>query len=94
MQDAEYQAGVIAEEQERLKGIIPVTHDSTANDLKTDVGENEKKWRELKRTTIPALKNTLREKETALQDALASLTVSWNEEGDGGGEPPAAAPER
>ena len=28
-----------------LKGIIPVTHDNTANDLKTDVGTNDKKWR-------------------------------------------------
>jgi hypothetical protein len=89
LQDAEYQANAIAEEQERLKGIIPVTHDNTANDLKTDVGENEKKWRALKRETIPALTNVLREKQAALQQALASLAVSWNADDDGGerGEP-------
>ncbi len=86
VEEAEYETKTIEEEQKRLKGLIPVTHDADANDLKTEVAGNEKRWRELKRTTIPALNQGVREKEATLQEALAKLSVSWTE-GDGNGAP-------
>jgi hypothetical protein len=95
VQDAEYQVKTIEQEQERLKGLIPVAHDTDANDLKTEVAANEKRWRELKRTTIPGLKGAVRAKEATLREALSNLSVSWTEESGGNGagstksEPPA-----
>jgi hypothetical protein len=88
VQDAEYQVTTIEEEQDRLKGLIPVTHDTDANDLKTEVAKNEQRWRELKRTTIPALKEAVQAKEAGLQKALANLSISWAEgnSGDGNGD--------
>ena len=86
MQDAEYQVKTIEQEQERLKGLIPVAHDTDANDLKTEVAANEKRWRELKRTTIPALNEAVRVKEAALQEALANLSVSWTVDSGGNGD--------
>jgi hypothetical protein len=75
--------------------LIPVAHDTDANDLKTEVAANEKRWRELKRTTIPGLKGAVRAKEASLREALSNLSVSWTEESSGNGdgstksEPPA-----
>jgi hypothetical protein len=86
IQDAEYQIKTIEQEQERLTRLIPVAHDTDANDLKTEVAANEKRWRELKRTMIPALKEAVRAKESALQEALGNLSVSWTEDSAGNGD--------
>ena len=86
IQETEYQVKTIEQEQERLKGLIPVTHSSDSNDLKTQVAENEKRWRELKRTTIPALHEAIRTKAAVLQEALGNLSLSWSEDSGGNGE--------
>jgi hypothetical protein len=86
VQDAEYQVKTIEQEQERLKGLIPVAHDTDANDLKTEVAANEKRWRELKRKTIPTLEDAVRAKEAALQETLGNLRVSWTEDSGNNGD--------
>jgi len=86
IQEALYQVQIIEQEQERLKGLIPVTHSGDSNELKTQVAENEKRWRELKRATIPVLHEAIRTKAAALQEALGNLSVSWSEDSGGNGD--------
>jgi t-SNARE complex subunit (syntaxin) len=68
------------------KGLIPVTHDTDANDLKTQVAENEKQWRKLKRRKIPVLQEAARTKAAALQQALGNLSLSWTEDAGENGD--------
>lgn len=73
----ELQIKDVLEEQERLKGLLQAGgHEGAANEWRTTLAQNERTIKELKATRVPALRERIKEAETALQAALDALMLT------------------
>lgn len=70
----------ILQTQERLKGLIPVSSDAQANEWRSELAKNEKRWREIKSELLPSLASELKLKRKAMRTELKNLNVTWREE--------------
>jgi hypothetical protein len=77
IEQREQAAKTIDEEMKRLLKLIPSVHVEQASEWRTDLGNQEKELRVIRRSEIPKLKIQLREARAAAQEALGRLRFAW-----------------